>query len=83
MPKIPIHLQKKRGPKPKKKQCLCSRPMFRMKGKYAVCEWCSSLEKAGEQKRHTEGLRRRADVGLAVVEPFGWYDGGMNGRYNL
>jgi len=56
--------------------------MFRMKGKYAVCEWCSRLEKAGEQKRFSSGLRRRVNLQLAV-EPYGWYDGGMNGRYNL
>jgi len=82
MPRIPLHLQKKRGPKPKLKMCYCGRPLFRMKHNCPVCEVCDKLESAGEQKRHTSGIRRRVGLQLAV-EPYGWYDGGVNGRYNI
>jgi hypothetical protein len=83
MPRIPLHLQKKRGPKPKLKMCYCGRPMFKKKHNSPVCKICYDIEAMDLKRRHTSGMRkRRANLQLAV-EPYGWYDGGMNGRYNI
>lgn len=83
MPRIPLHLQKKRGPKPKLKMCYCGRPMFKKKHNSPVCLVCYEIEAMDLKRRHTSGMRkRRANLQLAV-EPYGWYDGGVNGRYNI
>lgn len=82
MKKMYYKSKKKLTPTPNRKTCACSREAYKKTGNIWICPLCLYLDSRNAKAAMAGVKRRRVGLQLAV-EPYGWYDGGMNGKYNL